>query len=384
MTSLSRPMSIRAGVVALAALAVLPAGCGADGRGLGDGITGGAGGGPPIDPEREDGGDEPDPPPADAGPPKLDASLDTTVIPPPDMGPRADVGPCSFGRIGMTKATPEVLLLFDRSSAMSKVVSSTMQTRWNEMVAGIDASLMKTHAGVLWGLKFVPTTSAMCDVADGTEVGIGEMNYNSIVNRIRGTTPIAGPEGSPLHTGVRKAGVSLMARATPNPRFLVLATDGTSSCPVGAPGDRESVRAVEWAAGQGIQTFVLGTTTAGTPQDKALNDLAVAGREGAAAEPRYHRVQTKAEVLAALDKITSRLTACVWTTNRPPIAPDFTKLEIDGKTIPRDVGQREGWNWLGGGTQHVVLVYGAACEALKAAPPQRFEMIYGCPGIAPP
>jgi hypothetical protein len=380
MTLLSRPLSIRAGVVALAALASLPGACGADNRGLGDGITGGAGGGPPIDPEREDAGDDP---PPDTAPPKLDAGPDTTAVPPPDMGPRPDVGPCSFGRIPMKQATPEVLLLFDRSSAMSKVVTTTMQTRWNEMRAGIEENLMKTHGGVLWGLKFVPTTT-MCEVADGVEVGVGTLNYNSIVTLIRGTSPIAGPEGSPLHTGVRKAIVNLSSRPTANPRFLVLATDGTSSCPVGPNGEAESVRAVEGAANVGIRTFVLGTTTAGTPQDRSLNLLAMAGREPAAAEPRYFRVQTKAEVLTALDRITSRLTACVWTTNVPPNAPEFTKLEIDGKTVPRDQSQREGWNWVGGGNQHVVLVYGAACEALKAAPPQRFEMIYGCPGIAPP
>jgi hypothetical protein len=386
MTLLIRPMSIRAGLLALAALATLPAGCGADNRGLGDKITGGggAGGGPGPDPEREDAG-EPGPM-ADAAAPKLDGQPDGNIAPPPDMQPRADVGPCSFGRITMRKATPEVLLLFDRSSAMSKVVMPTMQTRWNEMTAGIDDNLRKMNAGVQWGLKFVPTTNTMCDVADGVEVAVGAMNYDSIITRIRGTTPIAGPEGSPLHAGVRKATVALTSRlpATTNPKFLVLATDGTSSCPVGDPGDRESVRAVEGAAAQGIRTFVLGTTTAGTAQDRNLNNLAAAGREGAATEPRYHRVQARTEVLTALDKITSRLTSCVWTTNVPPAAPDFTKLEIDGKTIPRDQSQREGWNWAGGGNQHVVHVYGAACEALKAGPPQRFEMIYGCPGIAPP
>ena len=51
--------------------------------------------------------------------------------------------------------------------------------------------------------------------------------------------------------------------------------------------------------------------------------------------------------------------------------------------VPRDVNQREGWNWAMGGNRQVVHVYGQACDRLRANPTATVEMIYGCQGISP-
>jgi hypothetical protein len=262
------------------------------------------------------------------------------------------------------------------------MVTGTMQTRWVEMTAGVEDAVRKTETGVQWGLKLFPSTT-MCEVAEGIDVQVGAMNFSNLVTKMRGTEPVAGPEGTPLHTAIRKAHFALSQRTTTNPRFMVLASDANVSCLPGLPAEMEAVRNVENAANQGVRTFVLGTAAIGTRQHTLLDQLAAAGKEPISGATKYYPVQNKAEMLAALDKISERLTSCVWTVAAQAPAPDFVAMEVDSVRVPRDVNQREGWNWAMGSNRQVIHVYGQACDRLRAKPTAVVQMIYGCPGIAP-
>ena len=369
---------------AAALLAVLGVACGTDPGGLGVDPT------PPPNPgTNRDTGTNPDPDPPDPDPPVPDAGpIDAMAMPKPDMmsapvDARRESPPgCALGYHECRKADPEVLLLFDRSAGMRKTVTGTMQTRWVEMTAGVDDAVRKTESGLQWGLKLFPSTT-MCEVADGVDVQVGALNYSAVVTKMRGTEPVAGPEGSPLHTAIRKAHFALAQRGTTNPKFLVLASDANVSCLPGLPAEMEAVRNVENAANQGVRTFVLGTATIGTKQHTLLDQIATAGREPITGATKYYSVQNKAEMLAALERISERLTSCVWTVAAQAPAPDFVAMEINGVRVPRDVNQREGWNWGMGSNRQVVHVYGQACDRLRANPTVKVEMIYGCQGIAP-
>jgi hypothetical protein len=235
---------------------------------------------------------------------------------------------------------------------------------------------------VQWGLKLFPSTT-MCEVVDGVDVQVGAQNINALVTKMRGTEPVAGPEGTPLHTAIRKAHFALAQRTTTNPRFLVLASDANVSCLPGLPAEMEAVKNVESAATQGIRTFVLGTATIGTKQHTLLDQLATAGKEPIGGPTKYYPVQNKSEMLAALDRISERLTSCVWTVPAQAPAPDFVAMEVNGMRVPRDVNQREGWNWAMGSNRQVIHLYGQACDRLRANPTATVEMIYGCQGISP-
>ena len=87
------------------------------------------------------------------------------------MCPSTNIQPgegCAFGYHPLKRSTPEVVLVFDRSSALLRPVSGTGQTRWGEMVAAVDDSVKRTHAGLHWGLKMFPSVPAatMCDVTE--------------------------------------------------------------------------------------------------------------------------------------------------------------------------------------------------------------------------
>jgi hypothetical protein len=371
---------------AAALLVVLGGACGTDRGGLGDPTN------PPISGGGRDTRDpDPDPQPdPDPDPGKPDASpTDAMVMPKDTMSVPADAKPgrdshpnCNFGEHEARKASPEVLLLYDRSAGMRRTVMGTMQTRWVEMMAGVDDAVRKTQTGLQWGLKLFPSTT-MCEVADGIDVQVGALNYSAVVTAMRGTEPVAGPEGSPLHTAIRKAHFALAQRPTINPRFLVLASDANVSCLPGLPAEMEAVKNVETAAGQGIRTFVLGTAAIGTRQHTLLDQLATAGKEPISGPTKYYAVQNKADMLAALERISERLTSCVWTVPAQAPAPDFVIMEVNGMRVPRDVNQREGWNWAMGANRQVIHVYGQACERLRANPTSSVVMVYGCPGISP-
>lgn len=369
---------------AAALLAVLGVACGTDPGGLGGNPPPGPSPGQNRDTREPEPGPDPDPPPGpDAGP------TDAMAMPKPDMmSSPADAGRdrpshpnCNFGFHDAKRATAEVLLLFDRSAGMRRMVTGTMQTRWVEMTGGVEDAVRK-ESGVQWGLKLFPSTT-MCEVVDGVDVQVGAQNINALVTKMRGTEPVAGPEGTPLHTAIRKAHFALAQRTTTNPRFLVLASDANVSCLPGLPAEMEAVKNVESAATQGIRTFVLGTATIGTKQHTLLDQLATAGKEPISGPTKYYAVQNKSEMLAALDRISERLTSCVWTVPAQAPAPDFVAMEVNGMRVPRDVNQREGWNWAMGSNRQVIHVYGQACDRLRANPTATVEMIYGCQGISP-
>jgi hypothetical protein len=360
------------------ALASLVAGCGTDPTGFDPNVNPGTGGGPGPNPEREDAGDDPDPlPPSDAGP-KLDMKVDTA--PPVDVAPRPDgASACNFGRIAVKTTSPDVVLVFDRSSSMRKMQTGSTQTRFNEMSDGIDDALKTSPANVAWGLKFSPT--AACEVAAGLDVALGALNYSNLITRIRGTMPEAGVEGGgPVGRAIRQATTALQALPATNPKYMALVTDGAINCPAGLPGEREATSAIQAAAGMGTNTFVLGAP-ANADQTRILTELANAGREPSGGATPFYVAQNKTQMLMALQSITSRVTSCVFAVRTPPPAPEFVALEAAGKRVPRDPQRRNGWDW---GVQYrFVHVYGPACEALRTPAPVLAELIYGCPGIAP-
>jgi hypothetical protein len=364
------------------------AGCGTDRVGL-----------PEVDP-----GVEPSPMKPDAGPRPTPTIDPPDAMAPPDRPPMVPDGSpdtggercepppaqpgvaCSFGYFTLKRSTPELVLVFDRSSAMLRTVPGTMSTRWNEMVAAVEDNLGRSNAAVLWGLKMFPTTTG-CDVTPTLDVPVALSNRNAMVTRIRGNIPMMGVEGSPLEQGIKTAAQALLATppaSPPNPRYLVLATDGIPSCPAAPSAVDAAAKALQMQVGIGLRTYVIGTANPMSPQHRTLNDLALSGGEARPGEQKYFPALDKAQMLAALDEITGRMSACVLTVNTMPPYPDFVALNIGNKRIERDANRKEGWNWGGGSAHQIVHLYGEACDLLRKNPLATAELVLGCPGYFPP
>ena len=143
--------------------------------------------------------------------------------------------------------------------------------------------LVQTGGSVLWGLKSYPTTPK-CAVGAAPEVEIGASS-GPVIAAIDAAAPLPG-NGTPTAAGVKAATATLRSRATPNPKYILLATDGQPTCTV-ENGPRDSIAAIAAARAAGLPTFVVGIATAGTAADATLDAMAEAGGLARAADPRY-------------------------------------------------------------------------------------------------
>jgi hypothetical protein len=329
---------------------------------------------------------KPEPSKPDAGPVVDTSSPGDTSVPidtAPDRNPTTPHPNCNFGKFLAQRVAPEVLLVFDRSSAMRKPAVGSTQTRWVEMTDGLTEVLTRRQAAAAWGLKLFPSTQE-CIVNDGVDVPVGTAGFNEVITKIRGSQPAMGMEGSPVHQALLTALVGFPS--VTRPRFFVLASDGLPGCPVGEPGEAKAYEAVRAAAMQGVRTFVIGVANAGTRQHMVLNELANSGREPLPGATRYFQAQNKTQMVQALENITDQLTSCLFSVTPAPPSPNFVAMNIGDERIPRDLNQVEGWNYgadMKAGTK-TIRVYGNACTKLRAQPAAPVEMIYGCPNIPPP
>jgi hypothetical protein len=363
---------------------VLTLGCATDPRGLPN---------QPPSVDKPDPEPEPDPTPGPDAGPKLDlaAAPDVTPASPTDamMNPKPPppVAGCNFGRFIAHRIAPEILLIFDRSSAMRRPVVGSPNNRWVEMTDGVATIVKNRNAAVAWGLKFFPSTTA-CLVNDGVDVAVGPAQFSDVITKIRGGQPDTGPEGSPLFQAVSTA---MQAFPRGNfPRFFVLASDGQVACPAvpaNPAAESKAYETVRNAATSHVWSFVIGTATAGTPQHTVLNNLAGEGREAAPGTTRYLPAQNKLEMMNALDTIADKLSNCLFSINAPPWR-ESVAMDIQGLgRVPRDVNHVEGWDY-GPDTARAdiktVQVFGNACNRLRQMPASTVDMTFGCQNVPPP
>jgi hypothetical protein len=301
-------------------------------------------------------------------------------------------GTCNFGFFVAKPVKPEVLLVFDRSSAMRKPASGSTNTRWVEMTEAVTEALTK-QATTSWGLKLFPSSMG-CLVNDGADVAVGPGRFNDVVNKIRGSMPAPAPvppvtdEGAPIAQGVAAA---LQAfPASDRPRFLVLASDGNPGCPPPALSEaaiKGAYDSVKNAVTNQVRTFVIGTAAPASKQHMVLNELAASGREANAGETKYWVAQNKEQMVKALSGITDQLNSCLFEVSPAPPAPKNVSLDLGPELtrVPRDENQVEGWNY---GPDYKfntksIRIYGSACTRLRANPATPVEMVYGCQGVTP-
>jgi hypothetical protein len=193
-------------------------------------------------------------------------------------------GGCNRLDVGFEKIHPTVVLLIDRSGSMFDQAYGASPDRW----APLKTALMDATSGpvrtlesdVRWGY-----TSYTGDGARPAEcpilrtVGVAFNNYQAILTAYDAdsTQPPFKAE-TPTGVSVRAAAQELARVTEPGPKFIILATDGepdTCATPDPQCGQDESIRAVEDAFAQQIQTFVVGIGS--EVGAKHLRDLANAG-----------------------------------------------------------------------------------------------------------
>lgn len=298
-------------------------------------------------------------------------------------GPTADGLNCGLATFQLERLPPDVLIVLDKSGSMSDLAKGLLgclfgqcNSKWTDMKTALSAAVMSTQATVNWGLKLFPTDQ-MCGVSDGVAAPVAPNNAAAIIAAINGTRP----DGlTPTRVAIEGAGRHLMGLTRPNPRYIVLATDGLPNCgpTEDSPEDQPTITAVGMVAAAGIPVFVIGVGTAGDG-DATLSAMAQAGGKPRAGTPAYYPVTTSADLSAALATIGGQIVSCTLAIKTPP-DPTNIAVDADGRRVPRSA--TDGWEYGPGMTS--IQLNGSWCTNYQNGMIKNVQTIFGCPGIIIP
>ena len=243
-------------------------------------------------------------------------------------------------------------------------------------------------------------------------VQIGPDKAAEIATSIAANEPTDG--STPTADAVRKGADYLSKLADPNPKFIVLATDGAPNCdspstsgsqvctcmaPFTQSGtnccigglacipcsffpsaDSGAGEAVAEAAMLGVNTFVIGIAT-GTSEEMVLNDLATKGKTARPGNPKYYPASNQTEFVTAINAISKQIVSCTLALKTAPAMPDFSEVKVQGTTIvPRDLTHAEGWDY--GPNNTSIIFYGSYCDSLQAGTIDQVDATFSCEPIS--
>jgi hypothetical protein len=308
----------------------------------------------------------------------------------PDAGDVMN-GECAQQDFNLSRRPAQILILLDRSGSMKEKPSgsdNSDETKWSLVVPGVNEVVTATDASVSWGLKVFPegegSECIAASVTSAIPVPIAPANAAAVTAQITGTTPEG--NGTPTGDAIKAAVTYLKSLTDPNPKFILLATDGEPSCAGTSEGGtnarRYAVEAVAEAAAAGIKTVVVGVATTKSSATQALNDLAVAGQMAREdADPlatKYYLAGTKDELVRALQQITGQVSSCIFDLTSVPPDPSNIAVKVDGMKAPKDTTHTNGWDYTGTNNLQVE-VYGAWCDQIKGATANTVNFVLGCP-----
>lgn len=293
------------------------------------------------------------------------------------------------GHLALTKATPVVMLVLDRSSSMGFRFDGT--NRWRALVDGLEDALPPVDQVMQLGSLTYPMGQggAACIVSLVPEFQPAKGNVQPILSRMRASNPSG---STPTALAVDIAGMNLgFTRTTVGGKAMILATDGAPDCNAaldpstctcvsntGTSNDRCEVgrclddvattERVAHFADAGIPTYVIGITNGGDPTlSRVLNDLAVAGgRPQKTGATRFYSAGSKAQLDAALVAIRDSVGACVFLARSVPDRDEDMTLTAAGLgEIPHDPTGHDGWAW-SDRLHGELVVSGPSCDQLVA------------------
>jgi len=307
-------------------------------------------------------------------------------------------GECGIVEISLNNEPPEVMLVLDRSGSMQRTTEGDQGTpsKWAQTADALASVLDRTSDDVGWGLQMYPTCQAeggglACEPTPCTVSGLDMSpdfgQASSVLEIVNGNAPVLDTGATPTASAVDAARALLEARDTDNPKFILLATDGTPNCrdfPGGTTGggseDPEgAISAIERSYQAGISVFVVGIATVGSNSHNTLNDMAEAGGESLSGETKYFPVSNQAQLEETLTGIAGQVQDCTFQLRNRPPQPHSVAVDIGG--------QRLGDNdWVFGPGNRSIVVRGDWCEDIKKGDldKEKARISFTCAGMEIP
>lgn len=313
---------------------------------------------------------------------------------------------CGLSEFQLQRLNPEILVLLDRSSSTTD--NFLNPNIWEQQRAAIKAVAQATNATVDMGVYFFPfggNGQAACRVRPGgPEVPIASMNGSTISTAVDNpqNQPIPLSVGYSLGTntdGIVTAGrMYLQARNTPNPKFLLLATDGQPTCigttqlanssdpaMIAAAADAAD-NAVRAAVTAGFPVFVIGVAASPTREPTApatLDRLAISGtrpRPMNGTQPRFYPANSQAELVSAFNSIVAVAATCEFDLKAQPPVPENVAVDLTVNNVKKRL--MKGTSWMYSSDMKKIIITGADCDAIKAPNATvDVNIIFGCKDI---
>lgn len=292
----------------------------------------------------------------------------------PDTGMGGDTN-CPSTSFTANSLPPELLIVLDRSGSMLENnmgmscgnAGCGPDSKWAQTTSAINQVVGQTEGMVRWGLKFFASGSGRggggCNVNAMAEVPVGPMNAAAIAGAIAANTPSS---STPIRAAVTQSAAYLRTVTTPNPKYMLLATDGQPNCAASGgmnmTDDAAAIAAVSDVAGMGFPTFVIGIATNGIAEE-TLNMMAVNGGHPRMGQtPQYYPVTTSADLAAALTVIQGMVALpCQFQIGGMPSDPASVGVTVGGQTVPSS-----DWTFGAGNRSIVFPDTGAICTGLKS------------------
>lgn len=308
--------------------------------------------------------------------------------------PTADAN-CGMQTADTTKMPTDVLLVLDKSGSMSESIAadccctSSCRTatggmmctdttnctqRWPALTSALDATFADA-TGINWGLKLYssPSQSDSCGVNQGVEVAIAGNSAGAIQTTIAGVSPGG---NTPTASAITAATNYLKTLTDPNAKVILLATDGQPNCKAGSRDKGTSdvdgtVAAIDAALTAGYRVYVIGIG----PSVGNLDNFAIAG-----GTDHYYPANSATDLANALATISKAVSSCTFELAQNPPDPSNVAVYLDGNLVPMDAAN----GWAFGGTSQTVVLTGTTCEQVTSGSGSRVQVLFGCPGQAPP
>jgi von Willebrand factor type A domain len=311
-----------------------------------------------------------------------------------------DAAPTNCGQtsVSVMPVPPDILIVQDRSLSMTDNTSDLpcdggtaagngncgTTSKWSQVTTALNQVVQQTETKVNWGLIYLGDEATVCGAATAPVVGVAASNFSQIqaaFNNVQFTGQIGTPTAAVMNNAVQY----LTGLSDPNPKYLLLATDGEPNCAgnnVGTNDDVGAENAVTTASTAGFPTFVVGiATSTDAAATNALNTMAVNGGEAqTGAATQYYAVTDTASLVTVLAKILGKALSCTIPLNGVGGMLDKVAVsakDANGNTIEIMQDDTDGWSYTDS-TKTAIILNGDACNNLQSVTYTDFQFIYTC------
>jgi hypothetical protein len=287
---------------------------------------------------------------------------------------------------------PDIMIVMDRSLSMTNDVNDQPCTggtgnngncgansKWQIVVPVINEVVTSTDAKVNWGMFYLGDEPAMCGVATAPVVPISATNAVAVTTSLTGNT-FNGQVGTPTQRAIRGAVSYLGGLTDPNPKYLLLATDGQPNCATANSLNTDDTagtqQAVADALTANIPTFVVGIGN--TNAAASLNQLAIAGgRPQTGGTSSYYQVNDATALATALGTIVGQAASCTFNIGPPPDGTTVKGLGVFGDGTPISMDPTNGWSFTDN-TKTAIILNGPICDQVLSGTVHDVTVAFVC------